>query len=252
MSTGILIISPLTIAAVAASDGTGAANLLSPSPREVWRAAAVGASTIDLDFGAVVTLDTVFLGFTNATAGATWSLSTMTGPGGAGLSIISASATLRVAQSTGARHHGFMRLAVPVATRYLRLGLIQVGGAVPLQAGIVLAGLATERAYEYRAGRGAIDLSKRTEMLDGGFAVERGAIKGSFRFTLSDLDDDAVEELWKLVIEVGEQSPLLLVEGHDDAPLFSQLHYGLFDRLEPYEREDPAQTRWGLSIRDWV
>lgn len=251
MSTGILIVNPLPIAAIVASNGTGASNLLSPSTREVWRAAAVGASTIDLDFGAPVTLDTVFFGFTNATAAATMSLATMTGPAGSGLSVVSANTTLRVAHSTGARHHGLVRLDEPVTTRYLRISVNQVDGATALEAGIVLAGLAIDRPYEYRAGRAPLDLSKRTELTDGGFGISRAAIVSSYRFTLSGLSDDQVEELWQIVMAIGESAPILIIEGHDAPIRFSQTHYGLFQRLEPYEREEPEDTRWGLSIRDW-
>ncbi len=251
MNTGILIINPLPIAAIVTSNGTGAANLLSPSTREVWRASAVGASTIDLDFGEPVTLDTVFLGFTNATPAATWSLATMTGPAGAGSIVISADASLRVDHPIGARHHSLVRLYEPVTTRYLRISVNQVGGGAALQAGIVLAGLAIDRPYEYRAGRAPLDLSKRTELNDGGFGISRAAIVSSYRFTLSGLSDEQVEELWQIVMAIGESAPILIVEGHDTPVRFSQIHYGLLQRLEPYEREEPEDTRWGLSIRDW-
>ncbi|KPF75876.1 hypothetical protein IP68_04925 [Blastomonas sp. AAP25] len=251
MSRGIGIIAPLPVAAVTVSDGTGGSNLLSPATREVWRAAAVGTSTIDIDFSAPVFVDTVFLGFTNATAAATWSVATMTGSGGAGLNVVRPVTTLRVPYSTGARHHAYVRLAVPVTTRYLRITLNQVGGSAPLQAGVLMAGLTIERPYEYRAGRVALDLSKRTELVDGGFGISKAAVVSSYRFTLSGLTDNQVEELWQIVMTIGESAPVLIVEGHDIAVRFSHLHYGLFQRLEPYEREEPEDTRWGLSIRDW-
>jgi hypothetical protein len=248
---GIGIVTPLAVSAVVVSDGTGSTNLLTASTRETWRAGAVGASTIDLDLGAVVSLDTVFLGFTNATASSTWAIATMTGPGGAGVAVISPSASLRVPNSIGARHHAFRRLGEPVSTRYLRITVNQVSGSVPLQAGILLVGLMIERPYEYRSGRVAIDLSKKTELKDGGFGIDKAAIVSSYRFTLSGLTDDQVEELWQTVMAVGESGPILIVEGHDGDVRFSYLHYGLFQRLEPYEREEAQDTRWGLSIRDW-
>ena len=250
MTSGIGIIAPLPIAIIAVSDGTGGANLLTPSPREVWTAAAVGTSTIDVDLGAVRQLDTVFMGFSNASAEAVWSIATMTGPGGTGLSTVHATVGLRVPHAIGARHHGYARLLEPVSTRYLRLTVDQVSGSIPLQAGVLLVGLTIERPYEYRAGRVALDLSKKTELVDGGFGISKGAIVSSYRFTLSGLTDEQVEELWQIVMAIGESAPLLIVEGHDTVR-FSHLHYGLFQRLEPYEREEPEDTRWGLSIRDW-
>ncbi len=250
MSKGIGIVTLLPIAAIAVSDGTGGANLLTPSTREVWRAGAVGASILDLDFGEVVSFDTVFLGFANASAAATWSISSMTGPGGAGLSVIRANAPFRVPHTIGSRHHAYARLAAPVSTRYLRITVNQISGAAPLQVGILTVGLTIERPYEYRAGRVALDLSKKTELVDGGFGISNAAVVSSYRFTLSGLTDEQVEELWQIVMAVGESAPLLIVEGHDTVR-FANLHYGLFQRLEPYEREEPEDTRWGLSIRDW-
>jgi hypothetical protein len=190
------------------------------------------------------------LGFTNATPSATWSVATMMGPGGASLSVIRSTVAFPVPNAIGPRQHGYLRLAEPVATRYLRITVNQVGGSAPLFAGIVLIGLTIERPYEYRAGRVALDLSKRTELVDGGFGVSEGAIVSSYRFTLSGLTDAQVEELWQIVMSIGESAPLLVIEGHDSL-CFSHLHYGLFQRLEPYEREEPEDTRWGLSIRDW-
>lgn len=250
MTSGIGIIAPLAIAGVVASDGTGASNLLTPSPREVWRAAAVGESIIDVDFGASVSIDTIFLGFTNATADATWAIATMTSLGGAGLGVVRPTGALRVPGATGARQYGYARLAEPVSTRYLRITVTQIGGSSPFHAGVLVVGNTIERPYEYRAGRVALDLSKKTELVDGGFGISKGAIVSSFRFTLSGLSDEQVEELWQIVMAIGESAPLLIVEGHDSIRA-SQLHYGLFQRLEPYEREEPEDTRWGLSIRDW-
>lgn len=249
MTTGIGIVRPLPVAAIIVSNGTGAVNLLTSSTREVWRAAAVGSSNIDLDFGAVVSLDTIFLGFTNATAAATFSASI--GGSWDGMTTIVPTRAFRVPHTIGSRHHGYIKLAQPVSTRYLRITVNQVGGTAPLQIGIVLAGLMIERPYEFRAGRVAIDLSKKTELADGGFGINHAAIVASYRFTLSGLTDEQVEELWAIVMTLGESAPLLIVEGHDTLR-FSHLHYGLFQRLEPYEREEPEDSRWGLSIRDWV
>lgn len=250
MTTGIGIVPPLGIASITASNGTGAANLLTSSPREVWRAAAVGTSIIDVDLGAAASIDTIFLGFTNATPDATWSIATMTAPGGVGVFLVAGVRVIRAPGATGKRHHGYVRLAAPVSTRYLRVTVTQVGGAAPLQAGVLLVGRTIERPYEYRAGRVALDLSKKTELIDGGFGISPGAIVSSYRFTLSDLTNEQVEELWMIVMAIGESAPLLIVEGHE-ALRFSHLHYGLFQRLEPYEREEAENTRWGLSIRDW-
>lgn len=250
MTSGIGIVAPLAIASIAASNGTGASNLLTPSPREIWRAATVGSTVIDVDLGVSASFDTVFLGFTNATTDATWSVATMSSPTGAGLNTVRSTVAVRVPNAIGTRQHGYIRLVEPVSSRYLRITVTQVGGTVPMCAGVVLIGRTIERPYEYRAGRVALDLSKKTELVDGGFGISKAAIVSSYRFTISGLSDEQVEELWQIVMVIGESAPLLIVEGHDTLRA-SHLHYGLFQRLEPYEREEPQDTRWGLSIRDW-
>jgi len=34
--------------------------------------------------------------------------------------------------------------------------------------------------------------------------------------------------------------------------LNERIHYGLFDRFEPYERLSPGRTRWGLRMNEWI
>jgi hypothetical protein len=72
----ILICPPTGIANVGASRGSGVANLLRPDPKEVWQDSAVGSAvTIDVDFGSVVAIDTIFLGAIYCPAvDATWTI----------------------------------------------------------------------------------------------------------------------------------------------------------------------------------
>ena len=248
---GLTIIEPVAPAVLTVSTGTGGANMLSSPPKEVWLAAGTGTTSIDLDFGTAVELDGFYLGFTNAAAAATWTISSMTGPNGAGLAAISGGAKPFRVPGGGPRYHGYARLSQPVTSRYFRLSVTQPAGSDPLFIGRLIAGLAFERPYEFKSGRRPVDLSKRTELQDGGFGIDAGAIKSSYRLTLADLSDDDVETLWAIIMRLGEQAPVLLIEGHDDPVKFDQMHYGLFDKFEPYERENPQDTRWGLGITDW-
>lgn len=250
--TGMMLVEPVAIAGVTVSGGSGAANLLTPDPKEAWQAAAVGTNTIDLDLGAVTALDTIFFGFTNASATAVWTVATMTDALGTGLTVIQPAITLALA-GKAVRPHALALLAATIETRYLRLIVTQgAGAAEPLFAGIALVGLRLELPYEYRSGRRPIDTGKRIERDGGGFGVYRGARKAAYRWTFSDMSDSSVEDVWQIAIALGETAPLLGIEGHEGAPLNSEVHYGLFERFEPYERADAADTRWGLSITEWI
>ncbi|KAK0340202.1 hypothetical protein LTR94_031482, partial [Friedmanniomyces endolithicus] len=141
--SGVLIIKPLAIAATPTVTGTGQANLLSADPNEAWIAASTAAVTIDIDMGSAVTVDSFFLGYTNAGAAATWTIARATGLG-TGLTTIKASGLMRAADSEGPRHHCFARLGAAVSSRYFRLTLTQAGTA-PLYVGALVLGLAFEK-----------------------------------------------------------------------------------------------------------
>lgn len=59
--------------------------------------------------------------------------------------------------------------------------------------------------------------------------------------------------LWALVKDRGERRPVLVAEElQEGAGTNEELHYGLFDRFEAYERQAPGSTRWSLSMTEWV
>ena len=250
------IIEALSIAATptiagAAGAGSGAANLLTYSPREIWTATSVGLSTIDIDLGSAQDVAGFFLGFTNASSAATWSIQKGTGLG-TGLSTIVASTGFRAADSIGPKHHGFAALAAPQNTRYLRLNVTQTGSA-PLQAGILMVGKVFAAPYEFGGGRIPIDTSVKEVLPDGGFGIGEGVIKAGLRWRFIDLDAATRRELWRLVYGRGEARPIVVQEDTGEgAGLNEELHYGLFDRFEHYEREAPSQSRWALSMTEWL
>ena len=252
MTRGLTILRGHALANVTASNGNGAQFLRTPEPKEVWQAAATGTASIFVDLGQAVQLDTIFLGFTNSAAAATWAIRRTTSMAGANAVQILADETLSLPESDDVRVHGLAWLAAPVTTRYLRIDVTQPAGAAALQAGVLIVGERFEHPYEWKSGRRPIDLSERIDLAGGGFGFGSGAIKSSFRCTVADLDEEEVRTLWRLVKKVGTQEAIVLVEGGDGEIEHDQLHYGVFERFEAYERENPADTRWALSMQDWV
>jgi hypothetical protein len=253
----LLILAPAAIASVAASRGAGAGNLLSPSPKEVWQDSAAGSpATLDLDLGELTGVDTVFLGHvTPPAAGSSW---TITGgvTGYAELTLKAAGA-LRAVDAAGrvpATSHALWT-GPAAAVRYLRISVTQPAGEAPLAAGVVMAGAAFVPIFnqEWGAGRRPIDLSSVTQLPDGGFAVVEGARKRAYAWTLGDLSSAEVDRLDAMFEDRGESRPVLVVE--DPAATVGQrnrIHYGLFRGLRAFERRNPAQTRWEMSMEEWA
>ena len=255
--SNLLLLSPLPIAAIAVSRGTGAANLLTRSPKEVWADAGVGsAATIDIDLGAVTSIDTVYLGYLSPpAAGATW---TITG-GSTGYAdlVVKPSGALRAvdtATRAPSRTHALWTGA-SVSVRYLRLSIVQPAGNAPLTAGIALVGTAWRPMFnmEFGAGRRVIDTGTVASLPDGGFSTIEGARKREFNWTLGDLSRDEVDALEELLLDHGESVPLLVVEDPDATTgQRARIHYGLFVGLKAFERKNAAQTVQQFIFEEWV
>lgn len=249
--SGVLIVKPLAIAATPTVTGTGAANLLTADPNEAWIASAVGTNGIDIDMGAAVTIDSFYLGYTNASSAATWIISRATGLG-TGLTTIKATGPMRAADSEGPRHHAFHRLAAPVSSRYFRLSVTQTGAA-PLYAGALVIGLAFEKHRERGGGRGLVDTGQRQDLPSGGFGIGDGVVKAQFNFSFIDLSGEELRRLWSIQKDRGLRRPVVVVEDADlTASMNDAIHYGTFDRFQPYEGTDADETRWTCSHIEWA
>lgn len=249
--SGVLIIKPLAIAAVPTVAGSGAGNLLTADPNEAWIAPSTAALTIDIDMGTVATVDSFYLGYTNAAAGAVWTIASGTGLG-AGLAIIKPAGPMRAADSEGPRHHCFARLAAPVASRFFRLTLTQAG-ASPLYAGALVIGLAFEQYRELGGGRTIVDSGTRQDLPSGGFGMGDGVTKALFSWSFVDLTDAETQQLWSIKRDRGLRRPVVVIEDADLAVgLNDAIHYGVFERFQAYERTDPAATRWACSHVEWA
>lgn len=253
----LLIVQPLPIAAIAASRGVGAANLLSPDPKEVWADDAVGASaSIVVDLGALRTIDTVFLGFVEPpAAGATWSVKANSGSGADFW--LQTETALRVTDVAGtfpARTHALW-FGAARAVRVLTIFLDQPVGSPPLTAGVVVIGKAfvADLGQEWGAGRQPIDSGTVTELPSGGFAVVEGARKARFSWTFGDLSQAETDQLEQIALALGETAPGLVIEDADrTAGLNNRIHYGLFEKWNQFERRNRRQTRWEVGIKQWI
>lgn len=257
MSNILILPNTAPIAAIAASRGTGVANLRTASPKEVWLDSTDGsAASIDIDFGSAITVNTVFLGFLSPpAAGATW---VITGGLAAYTEFtLKASSAARVVDSASrspARTHALWTGA-SFTVRYLRVSVTQTASAGPLSAGIIMAGKAWRPGFnmEFGSGRRIIDTGTVAALYDGGFATVEGARKRSFDWTLGDLTIAEADELEELLLDHGETIPMLVVEDPDATTgQRNRIHYGLFTGLKAYERANPAQTKWSFSFEEWI
>lgn len=251
----LIIVKPLPLVSVVASRGTGADNLKSAEPKEVWAdGAGGGGATLTVDLGSVTTIDTVMLGYVRPpTAGAIWSIAS----GLAGDVEILATTTLRVPDGTGdapLTSHALWR-GTPRAVRYLTLSLAQGAGGALLTAGVLVIGKAfvASLGQEWGAGRQPIDTGTATPLPSGGFSIVEGVRKKAYSWTFGDLSLAEAEQLDLLAGVTGETAPAVVIEDDGStAGLRRRIHYGVFRKWTAYERRNRQQTRWELAIEEWV
>lgn len=237
---------PASVVPDQSSAGSGLANLLTPSPREAFAAAAAGAATITIDLGSAKPVDTFLLGFTNATAADTVAIQA-----GGGLPQVFAGNFAHSYRRAPLRH-AVARLAAPVQTRFVRFTATT---AVPLVAGVVAAGLSIVPAsgYEWGSGRPIYDTGRAERLLGGGFGIQPGAVAGGVQWSMIALTDEERDRLYALSLEVGGWNTVLVVEDPDATPALNErVHWGLLTKLEPFERQQPGESKWTMSVQDWT
>lgn len=245
---GLTLTKPIAFVASAAG-WIGPENLQTKSPREICVAPGTGAQAFEIDLQAVQDVDTFFFAATNARADAVWTIQTIAALGGAVTATHVNAQLMRLGGNIRSRYHSFVRLAAPVSGRYFRITVNQPTTAMEI--GRLIIGLAFEWPYAFGGGRGPIDTSRVVALPDGGFGIDEGIVKATFQWRFIDLSAAALAKLWQMVEELGENKTLLAVEGPDYPPVATSVHYGLFRKFEPFEREDPAATKWAMSIEEW-
>lgn len=257
--SNLLILSPIALKDVDVSASSEALNfptahLTDPQPKVIWKAAASGQVTLDIDLGSIQAVDSVFLGFTNANAATTWEIrasSSLIFLGNASSIVKDFSAFRTSSDETLSHHHGFWT-GHSVAARYMRLTISQ--SHAPFEAGTLVIGQSFRPRYNYDwgAGRSLTDLSTTRTLRGGQQDVFQDAIVPNWRFVLGNLDDMELAKLWKITKKHGKSTPLLVVED-PDTPLDLQeaLHYGTFRDINAYERRNASKNRWEFTIQHW-
>lgn len=251
--SNMLVIKPILPTGGGASRGTGYANLLTPDPKEIWTDTTVGSNvTFSFFLGGTISINFVMLGFITAAAAATMKVTA--GVGNYTDFTLRNTSLIQTTGALGPRYHGIWS-GTPVSVSDVQITLNQPAGADPITAGVLLVGSAFQPTYnrEWGSGRQVIDTGSKEALLGGGFGVGEGARKAGYRWTLGDLSDAEVASLYAIALDRGETRPIVVVEDPDNtAGLNERIHYGLFDRFEAYERANPQQTRWSLSMTEWV
>jgi hypothetical protein len=244
----MIILKPEPITAISA----GAENLLTPSPKEIFVCSGAPADAVDIDLGGAKDIDTIFLGFTNASATANATIELYKGTGfGSGYTFVQQQA-LASPDALGAPH-ALMQLVAAVNSRYFRITLVK-GTGPTLQAGILMLGKRFQSPHERGGGRQLIDTGTKELLPDGGVGGEDGVILSALKWRFPGLSDAMRRQLWAIAYGRGERKPILVVEEADTeaASANERIHYGTFDRFESYERRDPNDTSWALSMTEWL
>lgn len=236
---------------ITVSRGSGAANLLTNDPREVWVDSALGTTTIDIDFGVARQWDTIALINTNGVATTQMSIT-----GGATLTATTYqnAAALRVPSEDYPDTNGpaLFYSAAKITGRYIRISLINPAG-VPLSAGKLCIGDSWKPSFprEVGAGRPPLDSGARQRLDDGGLAVVSGRLISGFKWVFADMNPADLNKLWGIIRRRRTTEPVLLVE--DPSPAVAEgVHYGTFAELESYERRDAEKSRMALTVEDWI
>ncbi|MBX9816073.1 MAG: hypothetical protein K2X76_15350 [Sphingomonas sp.] len=232
------------------------ANLLSDEPKSVAVSQGGAQPYAVFALPAPTLIDTIFFGFVAAADAVFEGLGFTAGADtGAGLGVIGNTAALTT-QVQGGRRHAVLTLAAPITTSLITIRLTRAG-AFP--AGLSIGKIAVGRAFrpqwggEWGGGVGLTDTGTATRRRDGGFGIDPGVSAAQMQWTFGDLSDAERAQLFGMLKRRGATTqPFLVIEGGDNGPSSTEeVHWGLFTRIEPYERQAPGMSRWSLRFEDW-
>lgn len=255
MATGnavIAIVRPMPLTLMAGAVAVNAANVLTADPKETATlGSGAGTYFFDFDLGSVQSIDTMFAGFVSPDVSQV---------GFRYGTVASTDTTLNGAVPTQASvmvnptRHYLQVAAAPFNARYLRFQFTQPAG-VAGTVGVVAAGKAFRPTWghEFGAGRPIEDTGTAERLLSGGFGTYEGVCAGGYQWTFGDLSDAELEALYAIAMDRGNTRPVLVIEDPTQSSgLNERIHWSLFDRLEPYERQVPGASRYAFKVRDWV
>lgn len=198
-----------------------ATNLLDPRPGRPWRSLTT-ADNLTVDLGADLMIDTVWLGYTNLTAAATWEIRAATADQGAGY-LQNAASVLQVQQQAwasadalGPTYHAlWWRAAGPIPMRHLIISLFDAGnpdGA--LRAGRLYVAQAFRPTWPREAGsdRGIIDTTSKERLRTGALVINEGARVKTRSVSFTGIAAEEVRTFfWPLLWQRGESKDLLAI-----------------------------------------
>jgi hypothetical protein len=248
----LAMVRPIPMTLGSSSGGAvNAANLVTSDPKEAASYSAGTRPVFSFDFGSAQTFDTVFAGFLTPAVAIDFYFGNTLGGAEAGAQN---AVTPQASPLVDPDYHAAYVLAAPVTCRYFRIQT----NAVPTAAGtigILAAGLSIQPNWgqEFGAGRPIEDTGTAERLFSGGFGVYEGARVGGYQWTFGDLSDAEVQSLYALAMDRGTTRPVLIIEDPTQSSgLNERIHWGLFDRLEAYERQVPGASRYAFKVRDWV
>ena len=219
-----------------------------PDPKEVSYSVGAGIRDMDIDLGAAHLIGGFYVGAVSHEV----QITVATGVAAHGE--IHHDGLLDIApKRTAGAPRQYLKLIAPIPVRFINMRIQNAPDG--LEVGLALVGEVFRPTYghEWGAGRYLVDTGTATRNRAGGFGIERGAIVPGWEFTLGDLTDEEREQLFDMVRKMGETSPVVVVEDPDNtADLDARIHYGLFQRLEKYERQSVGVTRWSFKVEEWL
>jgi len=226
-------------------------RLFTPDPKEAVSVTG-GDIGVAVDFGQAVTLDSVYVGYHNAKGAQSTSLVTTTGYGSGDVATVTGSYAL-APLGLGFPYHSFRRFPATTSRYWTQYFSRASGDAFYI--GVLAFGMAFQPSlgHEYGSGRFVTDTGSVERLKSGGFGVDEGVTAGGWQWTMGDLTDLEIRQLYQLAKLRGSSRSLLVVEDPDQTDgLNERIHWGILDKLDPYERFAPGANRWAMKINDWA
>lgn len=252
MAKRLVMVRPLPFTIASSANMTNSANLLTATPKEAATLANNTLPNVVLDLGASVSIDSFFIGYLSRPLDA---LSVLADNANPPTTVVQASFAPVATSSlyTPVYHHPVV-LAAPVTARYVKLSLDTAAGA-DTTAGVICVGKSVQPSWghEYGSGRPIEDTGNVERLFDGGFGKYDGVVAGGYQWTFGDLSDAELTALFALAKDRGQTREILVIEDPDQTDgLNERTHWGIFDRLETYERQVPGASRYSFKVRDWA
>jgi hypothetical protein len=242
------IVEPMSFTAGASAGWVGPDRLQSASPKEATVYPAGGTGYLGIDLGSARSLDTVVVGYVSRTDTIHIDM------GNVGGNVYSADVPV-APTFVGAPYHFLVAIDNPLSVQFINISAPGSSSfAAGVSIGVFAAGLSfkTQWGQEWGAGRPIEDTSAVERLFGGGFGRDLGAIVGGYQWTFGDLQEIERKKLYGVARRLGSSRDVLVIEDPEAGDdLGDRIHWGIFQKLNTYERLNPKDTKWSLQIGDW-